>query len=293
MLESKYKINHSVINLRKSKTSLLGSIRDFEQETQLLLNESIQLISIEGEWAHIELKEQKKYVEDGFKGYRGWIEKKYLVKEFICDDLANYIVCSKNAVLKTTSGEIFLSFGTHLPLIKKENNKGFFLLPDQSMGHASLSHFKPFNEISNRNEIVKFAHLFIDDPYLWGGRSSYNSHDLRTPSSIDCSGLISLLFKLNNLYLPRNAVDLYQYTHKITGKELLPGDLIFSSSRNNFKIDHVMLYTGSNEIIEATMIVNKVRKIDCLTRFGVNIEQINKESIETEEIKLYFGKLFL
>lgn len=94
-----------------------------------------------------------------------------------------------------------------------------------------------------RAAIVKAARQMLGVPYVWGG-TSY--------SGVDCSGLIQLLFKEQGFNLPRISADQARYGKRIGFKDLQAGDLVAldNSSRNN-GADHIAIYIGNGQVIEA------------------------------------------
>ncbi len=86
-------------------------------------------------------------------------------------------------------------------------------------------------------EAAQLALGFIGVPYLWGGA---------TPSGFDCSGLVSYVFAELGVQLPHSAADQYAYGSAIARDALEPGDLVFFDN-----LDHVGIYIGDNEIVNA------------------------------------------
>lgn len=94
------------------------------------------------------------------------------------------------------------------------------------------------------------------------------------PDEFDCSTLTAYSYLQGGLPIPRLTVDQYVWGNKIDEKDLEPGDLIFSNSKEgkihtksvNFLpgtdvlegIDHVMMYIGNDEAIHSTRYAGKV-----------------------------------
>jgi gamma-D-glutamyl-L-lysine dipeptidyl-peptidase len=91
-------------------------------------------------------------------------------------------------------------------------------------------------------DLLTTARRFLGVPYLWGGM---------TVHGLDCSGYVSLVYRLHGVDLLRDA-DL-QYDdpslEKVERTELRPGDLVFFGKK---KVTHVGLYVGGERFLSAT-----------------------------------------
>ena len=75
------RINVPITHLRKEKKSFFNQFKDPLQESQLIYNESVNVIEYEKEWSYIEAAEQPYYDPFlGWIGYRGWVKTTDLVK---------------------------------------------------------------------------------------------------------------------------------------------------------------------------------------------------------------------
>lgn len=91
-------------------------------------------------------------------------------------------------------------------------------------------------------ELVATARRLLGVPYLWGGM---------TPLGVDCSGFVSLVYRLQGRLLPRDA-DLQFGDPEATPVEkdqLAAGDLVFFGKKS---ITHVGMYMGEGRFIDAT-----------------------------------------
>lgn len=94
-------------------------------------------------------------------------------------------------------------------------------------------------------KVIDLARSFLGDPYVWGGES---------PGGFDCSGLMQYIFNKIGVNLPRTAAEQGQLGKRRGLKNLQPGDMIFwdwGSSGHRAGADHVALYIGNGQIIEA------------------------------------------
>ncbi|MFL0582472.1 C40 family peptidase [Solibacillus silvestris] len=99
------------------------------------------------------------------------------------------------------------------------------------------------NEALFRKQVVETAFRYMGTPYRWGGK---------TPLGIDCSGLVSIAYMLNGVYIFRDAKIVEGFPlRKIERENLKPGDLIFFPG-------HVAMYIGNNEYIHSSLGGNEV-----------------------------------
>lgn len=102
----------------------------------------------------------------------------------------------------------------------------------------------------NTSTIVQLVSSKVGCPYVWGSNGEISSSGVQ---SFDCSGLIVWSLRHMNI-IPKTAdytaAGLYeQMCTPIHKDELMAGDLIFR--RTNGNINHVGIYIGNGEIVEA------------------------------------------
>jgi cell wall-associated NlpC family hydrolase len=105
-------------------------------------------------------------------------------------------------------------------------------------------------------DLVATGRRLLGAPYLWGGM---------TPLGVDCSGFVSLVYRVNGRVLPRDA-DLQFKDPSATAVEradLAPGDLVFFG-RSPEKITHVGLYVDEGRFLDATTYETPVVREDRL-----------------------------
>lgn len=115
----------------------------------------------------------------------------------------------------------------------------------------------------NKANLINTALLYLNTPYLWGGR---------TPLGLDEAGFVQMVYKLNGINLLRKAQEqATQGTALSFIEESETGDLAFFDNSEGV-IDHVGLIMENNYIIHVD---GKVR-IDRLDHTGIyNMEQGN------------------
>jgi hypothetical protein len=97
--------------------------------------------------------------------------------------------------------------------------------------------------VNTTDKICEFALTYLDNPYLWGGRS---------PFGIDCSGFMQICFRYGGINLPRDAKDQAECGETVSfTAEALPGDLAFFDNKEG-KIIHVGLVLEDLYILHAS-----------------------------------------
>lgn len=236
-----------------------------EMVTQLLFGETVKIYEEKkGDWRRI---------KTAFDDYDCWVDKKQIteisIEEF--DDInANSKVLSGELVHvihnKTTEEFIPIVLGSFLPNYTK--NKVAFHNTDYIFDGLTFDTSKE----NLKNKLVENAYLYLNTPYLWGGRS---------PFGIDCSGFTQLLYKLNGIKLPRDASQQAKIGQTLSFvEESEVGDLAFFDNEEG-NIIHVGMVLENNRIIHAS---GKVR-IDRLDHQGIYNIETNKYSHRLRLIK--------
>jgi len=104
----------------------------------------------------------------------------------------------------------------------------------------------PANSLSEqqlRENVVQTALSYLATPYRWGGKS---------PLGIDCSGLCSMAYMLNGVYIYRDAKIVEGFPIKeISLKHIQKGDLLYFPG-------HIALYIGDNLYVHSSLDGNEV-----------------------------------
>ena len=125
---------------------------------------------------------------------------------------------------------------------------------DGYQGWVDNKQFVPFDTAADLAE-----RLFLDTPYLWGGRST---------AGIDCSGLTQVCFKAMGVWLPRDASQQVTCGNEVCLCDIQRDDLAFFHNPEG-RIVHVGICLGDGRIIHAS---GQVR-VDTLDTTGIYNER--------------------
>jgi len=206
--------------------------------TQVLYGELFKVLESRKKWSRIRL---------AFDGYEGWIDNKQFqiieeadynnlleVPPVYAYDLVDYVTTKENQLLTVPMGSS----------IHQAN-----FLEHHYDGHV-------ISGIQDKSHIVETALLYMNAPYLWGGKS---------PFGIDCSGFTQMVYKMNGHVLLRDASLQSSQGEPLSFiEESEPGDLAFFDNAEGHII-HVGIIMEDHYIIHAH---GKVR-IDRLDHSGI------------------------
>jgi cell wall-associated NlpC family hydrolase len=94
-----------------------------------------------------------------------------------------------------------------------------------------------------REEIVRIAESYLGTPYRSGGTSA---------RGVDCSGLVTAVYRSAGLDLPRTSKAQSQAGVRIAPDEIQPGDLVFFATSRSRSVSHVGIYIGNDRFIHAS-----------------------------------------
>lgn len=216
-----------------------------EMVTQLLFGQTCLITETSGSFSKI---------KDSDDGYEGWVDTKMLsmINQSEYNTLQNaplFRICSPIAdIFCLTDKMVYhLSAGSKLPHYNPETSS----IDIANKKYQIHSSFVSYISEQAKQKIVPTAKLFLNTPYLWGGKNIFG---------IDCSGFTQVVFSLCGYNLLRDAS--IQYTQGIPINSLAEaeaGDLLFFDKMG--KITHVGIYLGENKIIHASGKV-RIDKID-------------------------------
>ena len=228
-----------------------------EMVNQILFGEHFKVLEIRKKWSKIRLAHDN---------YEGWV----CNKQWIEIPEEDYKQLDKDVSTITTDILDIITKDHHQPIVIGS------VLPTYKSGHALINNeMYKFDGLTTpgftqKEKLVENALMYLNAPYLWGGRS---------PLGIDCSGFSQMVYRLQGISLPRDA---YQQAEVGTTlsfvEESEPGDLAFFDNKEG-KITHVGIILADNHIIHAS---GKVR-----------IDRIDQQGIFNTEIGSHTHKLWM
>lgn len=241
-------VNNSAIHLRRGPSSTT------EMVSQALLGSPVRILKEEAGKRLIQ-------VADGYIGYVNSPEVSQLDKEGLqAYKTAEKIVYTRQygfAYSQPDASAIPVSDLVIGNLLVSEGRKdGYYRVryPDGRQAYVAAGEALPAREVFGRQpggkDLVATAVNFMGIPYLWGGTSAKN---------IDCSGLVSNVFFMHGLQMPRDA-DMQSHCGRILSTEwdstlLEAGDLLFfgrkATAQKKERVSHVAMYMGGGQFIHA------------------------------------------
>ncbi|RKD27531.1 Cell wall-associated hydrolase, NlpC family [Caminicella sporogenes DSM 14501] len=236
-------ITANILNIRKEPNINSKILSKLKKDTE------VTIVDIKNNWYKIVIN----------KTTNGWANSKYIK---IIPNYSLGQVVGNNVNLRTipsTSGSIItkLNKGTTLKITGYKQNWYKVTISGNKEGWIYKNYIKvllnnnsnntAISRSSNRitSKIIAFAKSNLGKPYIYGSSG---------PSSFDCSGFTSYIFKHFNIKIPRTSKEQAKIGVKVSKANLQPGDLVFfdTSGRNNGIITHVGIYIGSGKFIHAS-----------------------------------------
>lgn len=223
-----------------------------EMTNMILFGETFQISEIHGEWVQITCD---------YDQYTGWLNLKYITpllhKPATTTPLRQFPLA---ACAAPDESPLLLLPGSSLP---DYANCNF---------HINGKRYTIALQENTVSDVITYVKLFINAPYLWGGRSLFG---------IDCSGLTQVVYKLCGIKIPRDASQ-----QALTGQDVafrnavLAGDLAFFDNEEGH-ITHVGIMIDTDTIIHAS---GKVR-VDKLDDYGIWNAELQQHTHKLRIIK--------
>ncbi|TYP98332.1 NlpC/P60 family protein [Tenacibaculum adriaticum] len=232
-----------------------------EMVNQVVFGEHFEVLEKDKKWSKIRL---------AFDSYEGFIDNKQYeeisreVYQQLSTEKKNYAGNLIDFITDDRNNLTTIPLGAHLPFY------------DQNSFKINTTTFlydgKVCNEILPKPAIIEKAYLFLNVPYLWGGK---------TPFGIDCSGFTQTVYKLCGHNLLRDAKQQASQGEVLSFiEESEPGDLAFFDNEEG-NITHVGIIMNDYNIIHAH---GKVR-IDKLDHSGIYNVDTQQHSHKLRVIK--------
>jgi len=221
-----------------------------EMINQILFGEHFKILETRKKWSKIRLAHDD---------YEGWI----CNKQYLIISKEDYEQLNKDTPTITTDILDIITKNEHQPIVIGS------VLPRYKSGHAIINNeMYKFDGLTTpgfvkKEKIAQNALLYLNAPYLWGGRS---------PLGIDCSGFTQMIYRLQGINIPRDAYQQAEIGTTLSFiEESEAGDLAFFDDKEG-KIIHVGIILEKNYIIHSS---GKVR-IDRIDQQGIfNTEKGN------------------
>lgn len=202
-----------------------------EMVSQLLFGEHFKVLEKRNKWSKIRIHfdkyegyiDNKQYQEINEASYNHLSEE----KPYYSAEMVDYITGKENYLSTVV-------IGSRLP--KYQNNS--LQIIDKSFTYNGDTYHGQLS----KQELVHKAYLFLNSPYLWGGK---------TPFGIDCSGFTQMVYKICGYTLKRDAKDQATQGEVLSFiEESEPGDLAFFDNAEG-DIIHVGIIMNDYHIIHA------------------------------------------
>jgi gamma-D-glutamyl-L-lysine dipeptidyl-peptidase len=252
--------NLSIVPIRSEATDRS------EMLSQLLFGDCFEVLEKTEKWIRM-----RTYYDN----YEGWIDRKQyaVIEETDLKQYQNSMTLSFNIahpIKKLSTGEvIYLAAGSSIP---RNIEDGTFSINDERYAFIDQPLF--CSETDFTNEVGSLAKLFLQAPYLWGGRTLFG---------IDCSGFSQIVYKMLGIQINRDAWQQAEQGAVVNFlQEVKPGDLAFFDNDEG-RIVHVGIMLDENTIIHASGRV----KIDPIDDQGIYSLDLKKHTHKLRIIKRY------
>ncbi len=184
-------------------------------------------------------------------GYIAWVERKD-IKE---GNFSWYKEWENNQQVLYIAESPRVHYGTRLKLVEEMKKSILAEFPDGKTVLIPKTDARVHNStnLPTPEAILKTAKQYLPKgthgggKYLWGGTLG---------KRLDCSGFVQTTYRMNGVFLPRDADQQKGFTQRVGNtlaqlNELKPGDLVFFSGHRKYPT-HVGIYIGDNKVIHSS-----------------------------------------
>ena len=126
---------------------------------------------------------------------------------------------------------------------------------------------KDVNPIKSKNKLFDNVKIFKDVKYKWGGNSY---------KGVDCSALVQIFFKFNNMFCPRDTKNQVKFFNKVNKTN------IYRKNNLIYWKGHVAICINSNHLIHA---YGPKKKVVTMNIKNTILEITKKSNLRTKSIK--------
>lgn len=160
----------------------------------------------------------------------------------------------KVLLMREVKAPELMHFGTRLKLLSQTPTTVTAALPTGKVVKLNVGDVRLVShQMPAAKDILTVAQSYLPKApqgggqYLWGGTFG---------KRVDCSGFVQTVYRVNDVYLPRDADQQQGFTQPVAPTlaqidQLKPGDLIFFSGHRKWAT-HVGLYMGDNKVIHSS-----------------------------------------
>lgn len=212
--------------------------------TQMRLGMAMQVLDISADqrFALVRLEDD---------GYIAWVERKHIQE----GDAQWYSDWKQHQQVLVMAELPDLHYGTRLKLVKQDPQHIWAALPSGKTLMLSKNDAQVHKQgaLPEAEAVLSTAKQYLPQgpygggAYLWGGTLG---------KRLDCSGFVQTAYRMNGVFLPRDADQQKGFTQRVGNtlaqlNELKPGDLVFFSGNGKYPT-HVGLYMGNNQVIHSS-----------------------------------------
>ncbi|MEO5654169.1 MAG: C40 family peptidase [Marmoricola sp.] len=226
-------------------------------QTQALYGAPVIVLDREGAWSQVVVPGQP--TPRNAQGYPGWIPSVQLTRNpayAATTERRPFAIVDRGigtglfSDRKLQHRMLTLSMNTRLPVVRRTQRAIKVATPDHGSAwlprsRASVHRSERARPRPTGRDLVRTAETFLDQPYVWAGRSGFG---------FDCSGLTGTVYQVHGITIPRDSGPQAQdpRARRVPVENLRAGDLLFySRSADASDIYHVAMYVGRGRMIEA------------------------------------------